>query len=93
MRDAAAFDEALASAEHKPPRATGRLRRAERRAGVLFVVPAVILYVLLLALPIVQTFYYSLTRWNGINATFIGLVQLRAAVHGSDVLPGRPEQR
>jgi ABC-type sugar transport system permease subunit len=73
VRDAAAFDEALASAEHKPPRATRRLRRAERRAGVLFVVPAVIMYVLLLALPIVQTFYYSLTRWNGINSTFIGL--------------------
>jgi len=37
------------------------------------VAPAVVLYVLLLALPIVQTFYYSLTRWNGINSTFIGL--------------------
>ena len=73
MRDAAAFDEALAAAEHKPPRPTGRLRRAERRAGVLFVIPAVVLYALLLALPIIQTFYYSLTRWNGINSTFIGL--------------------
>jgi len=73
VRDAAAFDEALAAAEHTPPRPTGRLRRAERRAGLLFVIPAVVLYVLLLALPILQTFYYSLTRWNGINSTFIGL--------------------
>lgn len=73
MRDAAAFDQALAAAEHLPPRPTGRLRRAERRAGVLFVIPAVVLYALLLALPIIQTFYYSLTRWNGINSTFIGL--------------------
>jgi multiple sugar transport system permease protein len=72
VRDAAASDEALAAAEHTP-RSTGRLRRLERRAGVLFVVPAVLLYVLLLALPILQTFYYSLTRWNGIKATFIGL--------------------
>ncbi len=40
---------------------------------MLFVLPAVVLYVLLLALPITQTFYYSLTRWNGINSTFIGM--------------------
>jgi multiple sugar transport system permease protein len=40
---------------------------------MMFVVPAVILYALLLALPILQTFYYSLTRWNGIKSTFIGL--------------------
>jgi multiple sugar transport system permease protein len=40
---------------------------------MLFVLPATVLYLALLALPILQTFYYSLTRWNGINATFIGL--------------------
>jgi ABC-type sugar transport system permease subunit len=73
VRDAAAFERAVAEAEHIPPRSTGRLRRSQRRAGILFVIPAVILYVLLLALPIVQTFYYSFTRWNGINASFIGL--------------------
>jgi multiple sugar transport system permease protein len=74
VRDAAAFDHAVAEAEHaRPPRSTGRLRRSERRAGMLFVVPAVVLYATLLALPILQTFYYSLTRWNGIDATFIGL--------------------
>jgi len=73
VRDAAAFERAVAEAEQIPPRSSGRLRRAEQRAGVLFVIPAVVLYALLLALPILQTFYYSLTRWNGINATFIGL--------------------
>jgi multiple sugar transport system permease protein len=73
VRDAAAFDRALAAAEHQPRRPRGRLGRAERRAGLLFVLPALVLYALLLALPIVQTFYYSLTRWNGINSTFIGL--------------------
>ena len=73
MKDAAAFDKALSAAEHQPRHPKGRLGRAERRAGLLFVLPAVVLYVLLLALPIVQTFYYSLTRWNGINSTFIGL--------------------
>ena len=73
MRDAAAFERAVGGAQHDAPRSTGRLRRSERRAGMLFVVPAVVLYALLLALPIVQTFYYSLTRWNGIKSTFIGL--------------------
>ncbi len=74
MRDAAAFEPAVAEAQPVPPRrSTGGLRRSERRAGVLFVIPAVLLYALLLALPIIQTFYYSLTRWNGIDATFIGL--------------------
>lgn len=74
MRDAAAFERAIAETERIPPaRSARRLRRSERRAGVLFVLPAVVLYALLLALPILQTFYYSLTRWNGIDATFIGL--------------------
>ena len=74
MRDAAAFEVAVEDAQlAPPPRSTGRLRRSERRAGLMFVLPATILYALLLALPIAQTFYYSLTRWNGINATFLGL--------------------
>jgi len=73
VRDAAAFERAVDDVQHVPPRSTGRLGRSERRAGLLFVLPAVVLYALLLALPILQTFYYSLTRWNGINSTFIGL--------------------
>jgi ABC-type sugar transport system permease subunit len=74
VRDAAAFEHAVGEAGNRPrPRGAGGLRRAERRAGVLFVVPAVVLYALLLALPIIQTFYFSLTKWNGINSTFIGL--------------------
>lgn len=40
---------------------------------MLFVLPAVLIYVLLLALPIVQTFWYSLSDWNGITSTFLGL--------------------
>lgn len=54
-------------------RSTGRLKRAERRAGVLFSLPVIVLYLALLALPIVQTFYYSFTTWDGINATWAGL--------------------
>lgn len=35
--------------------------------------PVAILYLLLLAVPIVQTFYYSFTTWDGINSTWIGV--------------------
>jgi len=73
VKDAATFGRALEDAQHAPPRSTGRLRRSERRAGMLFVVPVVLLYVALLALPIIQTFYFSLTKWNGITSTFLGL--------------------
>ncbi len=55
------------------PRSTGRLKRAERRAGVLFSLPVVCLYLALLALPIVQTFYFSLTQWDGITSTWVGI--------------------
>jgi multiple sugar transport system permease protein len=73
MRDPAALEAVVEAADQRSPRpATGRFGRAERRAGMLFVLPAALLYALLLALPILQTFYYSLTRWNGITATFIG---------------------
>lgn len=64
-------------ANHGVPRRSGRLRRAEQRAGVLFVLPVVVLFTALLALPIVQTFWYSLTEWNGITATFLGLDNYR----------------
>lgn len=74
MRDAVPLERAVAEAEHvSPPFGNGRLRRSERRAGILFVIPAVALYALLLAFPIIQTFYFSFTRWNGIDANFIGL--------------------
>ena len=54
-------------------RGRGRLKRAERRAGILFSLPVICLYLALLALPIAQTFYYSFTQWDGINATWVGI--------------------
>jgi multiple sugar transport system permease protein len=56
---------------------SGRLRQAERRAGILFVLPVLALYAVLLLLPIIQTFWYSLTEWNGITSTFLGLDNYR----------------
>ncbi len=39
--------------------------------------PVLALYVALLLLPIIQTFWYSLTEWNGIKSTFLGLDNYR----------------
>lgn len=55
----------------------GPLKAAERRAGVLFSLPVILLTGAFLFLPILQTFYYSLTTWDGITATWIGLDNYR----------------
>lgn len=51
----------------------GSLKRAERRAGILFVLPLVVITGALLFLPLAQTAYYSFTRWNGITSSWVGL--------------------
>jgi multiple sugar transport system permease protein len=51
---------------------SGRLARRRRRAGIMLSLPAVIVVVALLAIPIGQAVYYSMTTWNGITATWIG---------------------
>ena len=48
------------------------LRTSQRRAGVIFALPVVVLELVFLAAPIVQAGYFSLTRWDGITATWIG---------------------
>lgn len=50
-----------------------RLRASQRRAGILFALPVIILELVLLALPVAQAFYYSLTNWDGITATWVGV--------------------
>ena len=49
-----------------------RLAARRRRAGILLSLPAVALVVALLAVPIGQAVYYSMTIWNGITKTWIG---------------------
>ncbi|HWM98437.1 MAG TPA: sugar ABC transporter permease, partial [Streptosporangiaceae bacterium] len=51
---------------------SGRLARRRRRAGIMLSLPAVIVVVALLAIPIGQAVYYSMTTWDGITATWIG---------------------
>ncbi len=51
----------------------GRLRRSQRRAGLVFILPFLVLELLLLVLPMLQTLYYSFTQWDGLSSTWIGL--------------------
>ena len=51
----------------------GRLRRSQRRAGLVFILPFLVLELLLLVLPMLQTLYYSFTSWDGLSSTWIGL--------------------
>lgn len=47
---------------------------AQRSAyGVLFTLPVLVVEVLLLFLPIIQTFYYSMTYWDGVTAQWVGV--------------------
>jgi ABC-type sugar transport system permease subunit len=59
-----------------PPRSGwfgSRLKRSQRVAGYLFVLPTLALFLAFVGYPIVQTIYLSLTRWTGFgNKTFVG---------------------
>jgi ABC-type sugar transport system permease subunit len=48
------------------------LTSKRRRAGIILSIPAALLVLLLLGIPIGQAVYYSMTTWNGITATWIG---------------------
>jgi ABC-type sugar transport system permease subunit len=60
------------SARPHRPGGGSRLARRRRRAGLLLSLPAVLVVVALLGLPIGQAIYYSMTTWDGISATWIG---------------------
>ncbi len=51
----------------------GRLKRSQRRAGLVFILPLVVLELTLLVLPIAQTVFYSFTDWNGLTWKWLGL--------------------
>ncbi|MBK8023068.1 MAG: sugar ABC transporter permease [Chloroflexi bacterium] len=54
---------------------TARLRRSRRSVGILFVLPALIVYGVFVLYPFLRTAQISLTDWNGIDPVmeFIGL--------------------
>ncbi len=53
---------------HRP----SALARNRGRAGRILTLPAFALVALLLGIPILQAVYYSMTRWDGLTATWIG---------------------
>jgi ABC-type sugar transport system permease subunit len=67
-----ASDARAAAKTRGRPRHTSPLTRRRRRAGILLSIPAVVLVLALLFIPIGQAVYYSMTSWNGITSTWIG---------------------
>lgn len=64
-----------ATAAPPPRRRRGRgsaLRRQERWAGWLFVLPGLAVLIIFLVVPIGLAFYVSLTRWDGLSSPFGG---------------------
>lgn len=49
------------------------MERQRRWAGRIFVMPAVVILIALVGIPVGQAVYYSFTQWNGLTALFIGL--------------------
>lgn len=48
------------------------MQRQRARVGRLMILPAAVLVLAVLGIPIGQAVYYSMTRWDGITATWIG---------------------
>ena len=61
---------ALRVGEGRPSRS--RLQASQRRAGIAFALPVIVLEVLFLAVPLIQAVYFSFTRWDGLSSTWIG---------------------
>jgi multiple sugar transport system permease protein len=51
---------------------TTALQRQRSRTGRLMILPAAILVIAVLGIPIGQAVYYSMTQWDGITSTWIG---------------------
>ena len=62
------------------PTVAGGLGR--HRAGLLFVLPALLLYLVFMVWPFLQTIYFTFTDWNGVNPVkrWVGLANYRALV-------------
>jgi len=60
----------LAGGQHTAGRrsGSGRLRRPERTAGYLFILPAVLLFAFFVGYPIVRAIYLGFTSWSGFGS-------------------------
>lgn len=76
-------DAASATLSRRPKRKRGGL--AHKSAPVVFLAPAVILLIIYLLYPLVDSFRYSFLNWNGLGDTakFIGFENWRRLLHDS----------
>ncbi len=52
--------------------AKSALQKEKSRTALLFGIPALLFVFLLLGIPILQSIYYSMTKWNGLSTYWIG---------------------
>jgi ABC-type sugar transport system permease subunit len=69
----------LASTPPRPRRLS--LSRRRQLAGVIFALPAIVLVLGFIAVPIGQAVYYSMTQWDGVTSTWIGPSTWSNALH------------
>jgi ABC-type sugar transport system permease subunit len=62
-----------AAAEPRAMSPLSRLLSSAKINGLLFTLPAIILVLLVIVLPLLQSFYFSFTNWKGTRADWIGL--------------------
>jgi multiple sugar transport system permease protein len=74
VSDATAIEPPREAGGSRPARRrTSRLRAAQRRAGVLFALPVIVLELAFLAVPLGSAIFHSFTSWDGLTSTWIGL--------------------
>jgi multiple sugar transport system permease protein len=62
----------------------GGHQRGRQATALLFLTPLVLLWGVFLILPIIETAFYSLTRWDGLSATWNGIGNYLTLLHSAD---------
>ena len=61
------------------------LKRRRQLSGALFALPAIVVVLGFIAVPIGQAIYYSFTQWNGLASTWVGTSTWTQALHNPDL--------
>lgn len=62
------------------------LTRSRRRTGLLMTLPAIVLVVWVIGIPLAEAVYYSFTDWDGGTATWVGLTNYLSVLSVPDLL-------
>jgi len=71
--------------DHARRRAT-KLTRSRRRTGLLMTLPAIILVIWVVTIPLAQGIYYSFTNWDGGSSTWVGAANYLSVLSVPDLL-------